>query len=309
LDPTFNGTGSIGNSDGSAGTGNGEFNGPFDVAVSPDGSEIDVSDSNNHRIQRFAPSGAFIASFGSLGSDLSHFNHPKGLSFGKDSVVQIVDWGNNRLVFARDGGSAQAFGQAGGGDGQFQNALNVVADRSGVYVADTGNNRIQKLIASRVSAPDDDTAALTFSWSISMIPGLSNPGSLSQPGAVAIVSDLCHELIYIADTGNNRIVKVELPKGTPEDIWADFRQKLMNGDIDGAMTDVFSTSVPNFRQEFLIAGNGDLNAVMAPAWPITAVFIDEHTANYRYTYTDQGQVVTFLIGFVKENGKWKVASF
>ena len=66
----------------------------------------------------------------------------------------------------------------------------------------------------------------SFGWATTA--GLSKPSSFSQPAAVAITSDLVHEFIYIADTGNNRILKVEVPKGTPEGVWADFRQKVMN---------------------------------------------------------------------------------
>ena len=47
LDSTFGTAGLIG----SFGTGDGQFNTPYDVAVSPDGMEIAVSDSGNHRIR------------------------------------------------------------------------------------------------------------------------------------------------------------------------------------------------------------------------------------------------------------------
>ena len=74
LDTTFNSTGCIG----SFGSGNGESNGPFDVAVSPGGNEIAVSDTGNNRIQLFDSAGGFANAFGQAGAALGQFNGPKG---------------------------------------------------------------------------------------------------------------------------------------------------------------------------------------------------------------------------------------
>ena len=59
LDSSFNGSGFIGRADKTSGTAKGEFNAPFDVAVTPDGQEISVADSGNNRIQSFDGAGAF----------------------------------------------------------------------------------------------------------------------------------------------------------------------------------------------------------------------------------------------------------
>ena len=57
----------------SAGSGNGQFNLPTDVAVDSSG-DVWVSDEFNHRIQEFSSTGAYIRQFGSLGTGNGQLN-------------------------------------------------------------------------------------------------------------------------------------------------------------------------------------------------------------------------------------------
>jgi len=119
-DMSFGISGFIGNKDGSAGAGSNQFNAPFDVAVTPDGSQISVSDSTNNRIQQFsAANGSFIASFGSQGSDIGQFNTPKGLTYDSSGILYIADSGNNRIVLAQFTAVIGATGTGGADLGQF----------------------------------------------------------------------------------------------------------------------------------------------------------------------------------------------
>ena len=86
-DMTFNGS-RIGRTDKAAGTANGEFNAPFDVAITPE-EEIAISDSGNHRIQRFTKFGVFLESFGSPGSGPGQFNTPKGLCYDDGGYLTL----------------------------------------------------------------------------------------------------------------------------------------------------------------------------------------------------------------------------
>ena len=58
----------------------------------------------------------------------------------------MVDTNNHRIQqFAADGAFLTAFGSRGGGAGEFEFPEGVALDGQGnVYVADTGNDRIQK---------------------------------------------------------------------------------------------------------------------------------------------------------------------
>ena len=53
----------------------------YGIAIDSAG-DVYVSDSGNSRIQRFGPTGTFIASSGSFGSDNGEVNFPAGLAVG-----------------------------------------------------------------------------------------------------------------------------------------------------------------------------------------------------------------------------------
>lgn len=86
---------------------------------------------------------------------------------------------------------ASAIGQKGGGVGHFHEASAIALDTFGnLYVADTGNDRVQKF--------DPDGAYLsevgTFGW---------DPGQFSQPAGVAVGKAGLE--VYVSDGRNNRI--------------------------------------------------------------------------------------------------------
>ncbi len=58
-----------------AGSGDGELNGPNDVTVDAAGN-IYVADGSNHRIQKFNSEGVFLATWGSRGSGNGEFINP-----------------------------------------------------------------------------------------------------------------------------------------------------------------------------------------------------------------------------------------
>jgi sugar lactone lactonase YvrE len=84
----------------------------------------------------------------------------------------------------------KTWGGTGSGDGQFHSPTGIAADSSGdVYVADTGNDRIQKFRPS---------GAFITEWGG---PGTGD-GRLSGPKDVAVAPS---GRVYVADTGNDRI--------------------------------------------------------------------------------------------------------
>ena len=79
----------------------GPFNGWFatvaSIAVGPRGN-IFVADFYNHRVQKFAPDGVFLTSFGRRGSGPGELDYPMGIAISKDGTVFVVDYGNNRIT-------------------------------------------------------------------------------------------------------------------------------------------------------------------------------------------------------------------
>jgi DNA-binding beta-propeller fold protein YncE len=71
---------------------------PFDAALSPSGNVLYVSEINNNRVSEFDPAtGAFLGSWGSLGTAHGQFNEPMGLAVDAAGNVYVNDYGNDRI--------------------------------------------------------------------------------------------------------------------------------------------------------------------------------------------------------------------
>ena len=117
---------------------------------------IYVADFGNHRIQKFTNDGKFIQKWGSKGVGDGEFNGPAGLSIDRNDNIYVTDKNNNRIqVFTSNGAFLTKFGFEGSEPGQLilPEGVGVDKDTGLVYVADTGNFRIQvfKLLASSVT--------------------------------------------------------------------------------------------------------------------------------------------------------------
>jgi hypothetical protein len=302
-DTNFGIGGCIGLTNGTTGTGTNEFNAPFDVAVSPDGGTISVSDSTNNRIQQFSTAnGAFIAAFGSQGSGVGQFNTPKGLTYDSAGTLYIVDSGNNRIVLAEGSAVMDATGTGGNGLGQFTGPVNISVGKRGVYVADTGHNRVQKF-----DLPVEGLFSITASGI-----GYALSTGLSQPAAVAAVDNLTNEMFYVADTGNNRVILCYLPDNNADAIqtvWNTMKDRVAAGDISGAVQCYSSPSANGYRQALLCIGTTKTISDINDIGPLTPVYIENNLAQYYFEQTISGQTLLFPVQFVKENGTWKLFEF
>ncbi len=83
---------------GSQGTGPGQFGRSIGVAVDAAGN-LWTTDREDNRLQKFSPSGEFIAQFGKKGSGNGEFNDPRGIAIGANGRIWVVDTGNNRVEY------------------------------------------------------------------------------------------------------------------------------------------------------------------------------------------------------------------
>ncbi|MDJ0869084.1 MAG: hypothetical protein QNK03_23450 [Myxococcota bacterium] len=134
---------------GSFGSGDGEFDFPFDVDVDPLTGNVYVRDSGNGRIQVFDGGGSFLFKFGTAGFGPGQFE--------PNVLTASVDFDPvTRRVYASDPNRPriQAFdefgnflllwgGVRGNGPGEMRWPRDVTGNGTTVYVADTDNERIQ----------------------------------------------------------------------------------------------------------------------------------------------------------------------
>ena len=185
---------------GQEGVDDGDFSSPTGIALDND-SNMYVADTDNHSIQKFDKTGAFLARWGGEpSSQEGQFYYPRGLAVGPDDVVYVADSGNNRVQkFDLEGNVQKAWGKFGfawrGADmGRFDVPWGITTDQDGnVYVSDTSNARIQKFQA-------DGQPLLKWGRDGSF------DGAFFFPRGVAV--DFVGN-IYVADESNNRIQKFD----------------------------------------------------------------------------------------------------
>ena len=182
----------------------GTLNEPWGVAVGPDGS-VYVSDTWNHRIQKFTAEGKPVKAWGQYGqpapedpTTLSSFWGPRGIAVDSQGRVFVADTGNKRIaVFDEDGNYITEFGGAGFDPGQFDEPVGVAVSSDGtVYVADTWNQRVQSFI------PNEDRS-LYFplnQWEVSAWFGQS----LENKPFIAVGGD---KHVFITDPEGYRVIE------------------------------------------------------------------------------------------------------
>jgi DNA-binding beta-propeller fold protein YncE len=175
---------------GSAGAGEGQFYWSMMSAIDGSGN-IWSTDLNNSRVEKFSPSGKFLASYGKWGTGEVQFKKPTGIAINQSTGnVYVADCENNRIEeLSSTGTYVRTFGSGGTGVGQFNCPGGLKVDSSGnVWVADTKNNRIQEF-----SSAGTFTAAYGTK-------GTGN-GQFNEPTDIAISGSA----LYVTDTGNDRV--------------------------------------------------------------------------------------------------------
>lgn len=207
-----------------------KFEFPAGVSVIPVTGDIFVADTGNHRIQAFTAAGTYRWKFAGSGDYL--MKGPRGIAVDTDYGVWVADTGNHRVLqFNHMGTPIRKFGAQGSGDGQFLQPEDVRVwhhtrpDGTTVRrlcVTDHLNSRVQLFLP-------DGTHLLNVGSH-----GGEN-GKLRTPYGAFPVTDT--DLLYVADTGNERIqwytVLLDADGDGMDDFWED-----RNG-LDSTRNDAF----------------------------------------------------------------------
>lgn len=131
---------------GIAGSGNGQFNGPWGIAVNQVSGNVYVTDQANYRVDEFTTAGAFVRTFGSAGTGPGQFGVADGIAVEPATGnVWVADFSNDRMEvfsgtgqFKRSLGTTCTGGTAGTPTGvAFVGPLADVSDYSGKCVQRT----------------------------------------------------------------------------------------------------------------------------------------------------------------------------
>jgi hypothetical protein len=175
----------------------GQFNSPSDVAVDSTFT-VYATDVNNHRIQKMTPQGVWSV-FISNGVLPGLVHYPKGIMVDKSDTIYVSDDGlqtngfNRVQKFNRSG---VCLGQLGGGasaEGGLRYPGGLSLGSTNLYVADINNSRVAC------------TPPIGMAWTT-----LVSSNVLNGPEDVEFDA---RGFLYIADTQNNRILRVMIDPG------------------------------------------------------------------------------------------------
>ena len=198
---------------GTAGAGDGQFKTPLCIAADGDGN-VYVTDSGNHRVQRFDRNGVYLGQFGTYGTGDGQLNGPRGVAFweGSDAAparyVYVVDSLGCRVEkFTPSGAFVSKWGSLGSEDGQFLVPSGIAVGPSGnVYVVDSGHERIEKFTP---------TGGFLGTWGSRG----SGDGQFNSVQGIAVDSK---ERVYVTDSGYPSRVEVFSAGGQFLEKWVSY---------------------------------------------------------------------------------------
>jgi DNA-binding beta-propeller fold protein YncE len=142
-----------------------------------------------------------LGSFGSMGDEEGEFDSPEGVAIGRDGLIIVADYQNHRIQqFDAAGNFVRMWGKGvnGGGDaetctagcsvglegdraGEFSNPAGVAVGPDGsIYVADSGNLRIQQFTAD---------GQFVRAWGQDVVVGGSTGFEICEPPATCQAGD------------------------------------------------------------------------------------------------------------------------
>ena len=204
---------------GSKGTANDEFDNPTDIIVDDNGKTIYVVDNNNNRIGVFEDDGDHDFSYGSFCDTASiqncndnadgadddgdgQFNEP--FSIARDSIGKfyVVDSDNERVqIFDDDGEFQSRFGSSDNSDDEY------LGSATGIVVQESTREILVSNIESDSISVFDSGGDFLFEFD-------SFNGNDDFRNPTNMIIDNSEQMLYVSDSGNNRIVIFELVTGT-----------------------------------------------------------------------------------------------
>ena len=188
---------------GTPGEGEGQFNNPSGIAVSPDGS-VYVTETGGSRIQKFTSEGKFITQWGKFGQLDGEFIGLSGIAVAPDGSVYVADKDNPRIQkFTSDGVFVRKFG------GWEADEESTVASPSGIAVASNGSVYVTEAFNTcRNAACSNANHIKKFTSEGKFITAWGKHGEGDGEVRLALYVAVAPDgSVYVSDNGNQRIQK------------------------------------------------------------------------------------------------------
>jgi DNA-binding beta-propeller fold protein YncE len=206
--------------------------------------------------------------------DITHsFLQPTDVAVGKDNVIYVVDGVNNAIkVFNEAGDYRFSFGGKGTTQGRLDTPVGVTVDSTGrVYVADTGNRRVQIFTS-------DGTVIHQITLPFENVKKPRDP--------VGVAVDESVKRLYVSDNDNHQILVYSLSDYTMLRVWGSegselqqFRYPfLMDSNNDGAVfiVDVLNTRVQQWQGDSGLKSIGEWGVDLGQLYRPKGVCVDKN---------------------------------
>ena len=194
------------------------FNGP--VGITSDGSSLYVSDSENNTIRKIEIATGLVTTLAGTAANgcldaigtAASFNKPFGIATD-GSNLYVSDCGNNKIrkinIATGEVTTLAGSGASGSFDGvgtraSFANPNGLTIDKGNLYVADTRNSKIRKIVIATGAV-----STLAGSGMSTALDGSAKRASFAQPSGITAVGGS----LYVVDKYSQKIRKVEIETG------------------------------------------------------------------------------------------------
>lgn len=194
------------------------FKGPMGIAT--DGSNLYVADYYNNKVRKIVIASGKVTTLAGSGSEgaadgtgtAASFNHPIGITTDGENLY-VTDYANHKIrkiVIASGVVTTLAgSGTAGSADGtgtaaSFNNPGHLAADATNLYVADTYNQKIRKVVIAT-----GEVSTLAGSGTAGGIDALGKVARFNGPFGIATDGSN----LYVSDTESNTIRKIVVATG------------------------------------------------------------------------------------------------
>jgi surface protein len=275
--------------------------------INPGGIEVDSSgfvyvtihSDNDDFIQKYNSEGVYVTRWGGMDSQYGRNFYPVDIATDLDNNVHVSDYRLDIIeISSTTGNLIYHYGDDGNDDGEFSGPYGITIDLSGnIYIADTGNNRIQKFVNIEADILPSGTftsavqnAGSVVDWTTIVADSTLPAGTMityqTRSGAVAIPDETWSDWQDTTGTiasPNNQYLQVRATLSTENTDTPVLHSITLNyRAVSGHRT---SGSAPTAIRNFLIQNNNSIVVpVTIPTSPKTPKF--QFTKNLKYKTTD-----------------------